>query len=116
MYLSRGPVGNKVIIQLNGECSTWEGKLSWKQIDVEGMTSPAHLQLLSQKLTFLIIQHTINIKSHLYVRGQVYRTEVYAPHPLISQCVKGICQEWTAVLSPLPSGLSTRGPGVSAQA
>ncbi len=30
--------------------------------------------------------------------------------------VKGICQEWMAVLSPLPAGLSTCGPRVSAQA
>lgn len=51
-----------------------------------------------------------------YVRWQTYRTEGYASHPLISPLMKVICQELMAVLSPLPTGLSTRGPRVKAQA
>lgn len=51
-----------------------------------------------------------------YVRWQAYRTEVCASHPLISPLMKGICQEWMTVLLSLPTGLSTRGPRVNAQA
>lgn len=67
----------------------------------------------AHNLAFLIIvnQHTERQRQP-YVRWQ----EFCAPHPLISLHVKGMCHEWIAVLPLLPTGLSRRGPRVSAQA
>lgn len=33
----------------------WAGKPSWKWTDAEGMTSPAHTQLVAHNLAFFII-------------------------------------------------------------
>lgn len=105
-----------------GPLSSWRMPAVGRQTELEtdwcwgqDLSCPHSTSRTQPRLFHPSYQHTERQRQP-YVRWQTYRTEVCAPHPLISQHVKGICQEWMAVLSPLPAGLSTRGPRVSAQA
>lgn len=117
MHWSWSPVGNYQSRYAVGECLSWAGQQSWKLIDSECMTSPAHTQLVAHNLAFLIIlTNTLWDKGSLMLGskppGQRSMLHILSFLPR----VKGICQEWMAVLSSLPAGLSACGPRVSAQA